>query len=77
MKTYNKIMLYFWLGMSILITTIVTFMGFKEGFDRWYFYYVFSLLALLAFITRKWMMKRMEKHVEWMEQEQKRKNEGK
>lgn len=73
MGTYNKIMLYFWLGMSILITVVVTFMGFKEGFDRWYFYYIFSGLAFFAFITRRWMMKRMEKHVNWMEEE-KRKN---
>jgi cell division protein FtsW (lipid II flippase) len=73
MGTYNKIMLYFWLGMSILITVVVTFMGFKEGFDRWYFYYVFAALAFFAFITRRWMMKRMEKHVNWMEEE-KRKN---
>jgi cell division protein FtsW (lipid II flippase) len=72
MGTYNKIMLYFWLGMSILITVVVTFMGFKEGFDRWYFYYIFSALALFAFLTRRWMMKRMQKHIEWMEDEKRR-----
>lgn len=73
MKSYNKIMLYFWLAMFVVITSIVTYMGFKEGFDRWYYNYIFSVLALMAYITRRWMMKRMEKHQAWLDQEAKNK----
>lgn len=61
MKTYNKIMLYFWLFVGTLILIVVTYKGFSEGFKKWGFYYLFSGLALLMFVVRKWMMKKMER----------------
>jgi SNF family Na+-dependent transporter len=71
MEFYNKIMLYFWLSMFVLITGVVTFMGVQYGFERWYFYYVFALLALLMFVVRRWMMRRMKKHLEFLEEQKK------
>lgn len=62
MQTYNKIMLYFWLVGAILITVLVTVMGCIDGFDVWYYYYIFSGLAFMAYLSRRWMMKRMERH---------------
>ena len=70
MKTYNKVMLYFWLFVSALLFIVVTYMGFSEGFKKWSFYYLFAFLALFAFISRRWMMKRMEKHTEYMKQQE-------
>lgn len=67
MQFYNKIMLYFWLSVSVLLFLAITYMGITEGFKKWAFYYVFAGLALLAFITRRWMMKRMEKHQQYLE----------
>lgn len=68
MTLYNKIMLYFWLFAAILIFLVVTYMGFTEGFDVWAYYYVFDAIALMAFLSRRWMMKRMEKnHAEFYE----------
>jgi hypothetical protein len=67
MQAYNKIMLYFWLFAAVLIFIVVTFMGFKQGFELWAYYYMFSGLALLMFIVRRWMMKRMEKHMQFLE----------
>ena len=77
MKTYNKIMLYFWLILAVAIFIVVTYMGITDGFKKWRFSYVFAALALFAYLTRRWMMKRMDKHVEYMkEQEDKAMNEN-
>lgn len=69
MRTYNKIMLYFWLFISVLLFIVITYMAISEGFKKWSFYYVFAFLALFAFLTRRWMMRRMEKHVQYMEEQ--------
>lgn len=69
METYNKIMLYFWLAASILTTIIVTIMGFVEGFDRWSLYYVFAGMSALMYSFKRWMMKRMQRHIEYLEQQ--------
>ncbi|MEJ6582893.1 MAG: hypothetical protein QNL61_02055 [Crocinitomicaceae bacterium] len=74
MKFYNKIMLYFWLFAAILIFIVITYLSISEGFKKWAFYYVFAFLAFLAFITRKWMMKRMEKHIQFLEEQKKAEN---
>lgn len=68
MQLYNKIMLFFWLFIGILIFVIVTYMGFteKSGFKIWSYYYLFSGLALLMFVVRRWMLKRMDKHLKFM-----------
>lgn len=71
MNFYNKIMLYFWLFTAILIFIVITYLSISEGFRKWAFYYVFALLAFLAFITRRWMMKRMEKHLKFLEEQKK------
>ena len=64
-------MLYFWLLAGIFIFLIVTYMGFteKSGFKIWGFYYLFSALSLLMYVVRRWMIKRMEKHLKWMEEQ--------
>jgi hypothetical protein len=69
MRLYNKIMLYFWLLMASLIFLFITIMCFKEGFDRWAFYYVFAFIGFMMYFTKKWMMKRMDKHLAYMEQQ--------
>ncbi len=69
METYNKIMLYFWLAASILTTIIVTIMVFLEGFDRWSLYYVFAGMSALMYLFKRWMMKRMQRHIEYLEQQ--------
>jgi SNF family Na+-dependent transporter len=70
MKYYNKVMLYFWLFTAIVLFIVVTYMGITEGFEKWRFYYVFVLIALFAFVTRRWMMKRMEKQVKILEEQE-------
>ena len=70
MKTYNKLMLYFWLLMAVFLFIVVTYMAISEGFRKWSFYYVFAGIALLMFIVRRWMIKRMEKHMKYLEEQQ-------
>lgn len=71
MEMYNKIMLYFWLLLSIVATIVVTVMGFREGFDRWSYYYVIPLIALMMFFGKRWMMKRFKKHMEYLNEKNK------
>lgn len=55
-------MLYFWLAAAILIFAVVTVMGFKDGFEIWAYYYLFAGMAALAYLSRRWMMKRFERN---------------
>lgn len=71
MKTYNRFMELFWLGATVLIFIVVTFMGIKEGFSTWAMYYGFMFFTLMSFVLRRFMRKRMEKHQAFLEQQQK------
>lgn len=71
MKTYNKIMEWFWLSVGILIIVSVTIFGFMEGFDRWVYYYGLAVFAFGSYFLRRWMRKRMEKHLQWLEEQKK------
>lgn len=66
MNTYNKIMLKFWLFVGIFLVISTTYFGFQEGFQTWGFYYVFAGIAFLMYFMRRWMMKRYEKHQEFL-----------
>lgn len=74
MQTYNKIMLYFWLFVGIAIFIAVTYMGFMYGFKLWGYYYILSGLALLMFFMRRFMMRRYEKHMKWLEEQNQKEN---
>lgn len=69
MNLYNKIMLNFWLFAAILIFIVVTFKGFQDDFKIWGYYYMFGGLALIMFFARRFMMRRMEKHLKYMEEQ--------
>ena len=71
MQLYNKIMIYFWLAMAIVSFIVITFQGFKFGFKYWATYYLFSIIALGMYFLKKWMMKRMEKHTAYLEEQKK------
>lgn len=75
MEVYNKIMLYFWLVAGFLTLLGITVMGFIEGFDLWVFYYIIPLICFFMFLLRKWMMKRMEKHLQYLEEQNKMKEQ--
>lgn len=59
----------FWLAITITIAVIVTFMGIKEGFATWWFYYFFALMTFGTFSLRRFMRKRMEKHMNYLNEQ--------
>tara|TARA_B110000046_G_scaffold183441_1_gene219583 strand:+ start:503 stop:736 length:234 start_codon:yes stop_codon:yes gene_type:complete len=66
MNTYNKLMKMFWLFFAIALFLFITVRCFTDGYQKWVFYYPFVLLALGMYFFKKWMMNRMEKHIEFM-----------
>lgn len=74
MKGYNKIMQMFWLAVGIVTIIAVTYLGITEGFERWISYYIFGVFALILFFIRRFMMKRMEKHEEYLKDKNKTSN---
>lgn len=71
MNTYNKIMKVIWLLMGSVMFIAVTVMCFIDGFEKWLFYYPLVLLAFGMYFFKSWMMKRMEKHMEYMADKEK------
>ena len=51
---------------------ITSYMSFSEGIKKWGFYYVFVAIALMMFFFKKWMMNRMEKHLQFLEEQKKK-----
>jgi hypothetical protein len=76
MERYNQIMLYFWLLVGVFAFVAVTYFGITEGFDKWAYYYIFSGLALLMFLMRRYMMKRMKKHLAYLQEQEKNAQAG-
>jgi membrane protein YdbS with pleckstrin-like domain len=70
MNTYNKIMKMFWLVFAVILFVVITFKGFSEGFERWWMFYPFVLLAVGMYFFKIWMMKRMEKHIAYMREKE-------
>ena len=66
MQTYNKIMLYFWLVAGVLSLLVVSYNCITIGMDKWGFYFSMPAIAFLMFFFKRMMMRRMEKHVEYL-----------
>ncbi|MBT5439106.1 MAG: hypothetical protein HOK92_07880 [Flavobacteriales bacterium] len=60
-----------WLLIGIVMFIAVTVMCFIDGFEKWVFYYPLVLLAFGMYFFKVWMMKRMEKHIEYMSKKEK------
>jgi hypothetical protein len=69
MHTYNKFMEKLWLVVGIALTLFVTYMCVREGFGRWASYYIFPGIAFFYFFIRRYMHKRMVKHMEFLEKQ--------
>jgi len=75
MNTYNKIMRYFWIFAAISLALIITFLSIKDGFNKWAFYYVFVAVSLGMYLMKTYMMKRMEKHLKYLEEVKNQEND--
>lgn len=65
---YNKMSGYLWLVIAGLSFIAITYKIATEGAQTWLAYYVVPVMALLMYGTKKWMMKRMQRHLEEMAQ---------
>ncbi len=68
MNIYANIMRYFWLFASIVMFLGITYFGIKEGFDKWWYNYIFAFIALFAFLLRTFMIRRMKKHMNYLQE---------
>lgn len=66
MLTYNRIMQLVWLLATIFIFVFISYMSYTDGIKKWGFYYIFACWTLIMFFIRRWMMKRMKRHIEFM-----------
>lgn len=73
MQLYNKIMLYFWLTAANVILFFVSIMCIVEDPRKWWVYYIFSGLAFMMYFFKKWMVNRMKKHLQYLEEQQQKK----
>ena len=68
MNIYANIMRYFWLVASVVMFVGITYFGIKEGFDKWWYNYIFAAIALFAFLLRTFMIRRMKKHMNYLQE---------
>lgn len=66
MELYNKILIKVWLFIAIAVFGITTYMCIADDYRQWMYYYVIVLIALLMYFMKRWMIKRMNKHLEEM-----------
>jgi hypothetical protein len=71
MNKYNQLMLKFWLVVSIILPLVITYFVITDGFKKWGQYYVLAIFTFLMYIVRRWMMKRMQNHLEFLENQSK------
>jgi quinol-cytochrome oxidoreductase complex cytochrome b subunit len=71
MEFYNRIMTYVWLIAGIAIFIVSTYMSITDDIKKWGFYYIFSLVAFMMFFMKRWMVKRMQKHIQYLEDQKK------
>lgn len=70
MQLYNKIMSYFWLFAGFAILIFITYKCLTDDVRKWGFYYIFVVTSFGMYFFKKWMMKRMEKHMQYLEEKQ-------
>lgn len=44
---------YLWLALFIVSTTMVTYKGITESWDKWYAYYLFPVICLIWYFIRR------------------------
>lgn len=74
MNKYNQIMLKFWGIVSLLLPLVITYFVITDGFKKWGQYYFLAIFTILMYLVRRWMMKRMNKHLEYLEKEKESNN---
>lgn len=61
-------MLKLWLLASIVLPIIITYKVMTESFKEWGAYYILAAFTFLIYLLRRFMMKRMEKHLQFLKE---------
>ena len=75
MQLYNKIMSYFWLAAGCVLLVVISYLSMTQGIKKWGFYYFFVVSAFGMYFFKRWMMKRMERHVAYLQEQQAKQQE--
>jgi hypothetical protein len=67
MELYNKIMVKVWLLIAIVAFLFTTYKCITEDYRQWYFYYIIVVVALVMWAMKLFMVKRMKKHLDYLE----------
>lgn len=62
-----------WLVITVVLVVFITYKVITEGFNRWGLMYIFAVVAFLAFLMRRYMSRRVEKHMNFLEEQEKNK----
>lgn len=74
MNSYNKFMLKLWLVASIALPIVITYLVIRDGFDKWGAYYILAVFTFVIYLLRRFMMKRMEKHLQFLQEKKEAEN---
>jgi membrane protein implicated in regulation of membrane protease activity len=61
----------FWLSLGVVTLIAVLYLNFTQGTEKYAFYFVFPLIAFMAYLGRRFMRKRMEKTIRMKEEQKK------
>ncbi len=75
MQLIHKALIYIWLTATFLILFMVSYKCYTDSWQKWYFYYGFAVVTFLMFLLRRYMYKRMMRHMAYIEEL--KRNEGK
>lgn len=67
-------MSYFWLAVATVSFVSVSYLCITEGFDKYASNYVFTVVALATYFVKRWMMKRMGNHTQYMKEQSEKKD---
>jgi hypothetical protein len=69
MRIYNKIMRLVWLFIAVALTLLISYLCLTQGLNKWASYYIFVIAAFGMFFFKSYMIKRVERHLEYLEQQ--------
>lgn len=59
MRQYHAIMKIVWIVTSIGIVVASTWMGFKDGFDKWWMMYLFAVLTTVQYYRHRVQLRKL------------------
>jgi hypothetical protein len=70
MENYNRIMTYVWLIAGVSIFILTSIMSLTDDVRKWGVYYLFSLISFGMFFLKRWMTKRMKRHLDFIQKQE-------